>query len=211
MGSCVFCGGCIRRALRSLSHPSSLCLSLVLSRAPLTLYLSLHFLPLLLLLCPPPAPPVVLSRYSLLEIEHCILRGRSSRPRAPISGLFLPDIDTKNIKWRFAPPEADCRVNFILNYGTESSPAEVPVFDYVFDSELHGGDAPDGGGFSPISSPVSRGRRVSQTVLRGGREETEERLTLNAQLDRASSRYLDQFMVVDMERRAVVLPKLLDW
>jgi hypothetical protein len=52
---------------------------------------------------------------------------------------------------------------------------------------------------------------VSQTVLRGGREETEERLTLNAQLDRASSRYLDQFMVVDMERRAVVLPKLLDW
>ena len=41
--------------------------------------------------------------YSLLEIEHCVLRGCANKPRIPIAGLFLPNRDSDDVKWDMCP------------------------------------------------------------------------------------------------------------
>eukprot|EP00946_MAST-07B_sp_MAST-7B-sp1_P002033 g2033.t1 len=70
--------------------------------------------------------------YSLLEIEHCVLRGGGSKPKASIAGFFLPSRSTEqgkeDVKWDMAPSVSDPRINFILNYATVSSLREIPVF-----------------------------------------------------------------------------------
>lgn len=70
--------------------------------------------------------------YSLLEIEHCILRGASTKPRKSLAGFFLPTKVSEggkdDVKWDMAPSVSDPRTNFILNYGTLSSLRRIPVF-----------------------------------------------------------------------------------
>ena len=121
--------------------------------------------------------------YSLLEIEHCVLRGASSKPRVSIAGFFLPsragELGKDDVKWDMAPSVADSRINFILNYATVSSLRRIPVFS--------------ADGHDDVAPPPP------------------PRASIDAQFDLASAIYLQHFAVVDVESRSVVLPKVLDW
>merc|ERR1740130_711689 len=68
------------------------------------------------------------SVYSLIEIEHCILRARSASCNMFMSNWFTPTFDEKNVKWDFAllKPEPSLNVG-VLNFGSRSCLAQVPI------------------------------------------------------------------------------------
>ena len=77
--------------------------------------------------------------YSMVEIEHCILRARMSRPETSklLMSLF-PTFDASNPKWDFALPLPEGRINFALNSGLASCLDKVPVFTVgKLDSQLN--------------------------------------------------------------------------
>ena len=116
--------------------------------------------------------------YSLLEIEHCVLRGASSRPRTSISGFFLPsrtgERGNEDVKWDMAPSLADARINFILNYATLSSLRSIPIFS---------ADAQD----------------IRQEQQHRHQHGAWSRTSIDAQFDAASAIYLQHFVASDQE------------
>jgi len=63
--------------------------------------------------------------FSLLEIEHCVIRGNSAYPHSLLGlGQLLPKFDQNDPRYRFVLPR-DERVNFAIHYGTKSSPRLV--------------------------------------------------------------------------------------
>jgi len=107
--------------------------------------------------------------FSLLEIEHCILRANSSRPRgSALSRLFLPSRPLPgSVRCTLAEGmPADPRLNFVLNTGSISCLQSI-------------------------------------TVLREH--------SLDALLDRASSKFLETFLKVNTAKRCIVLPPIMSW
>ena len=88
-----------------------------------------------LLLGPPPSKFAWLSFYttiayhvgdellSLAGLEHCILRAPMSAPISLIGGLLLP-----TSRYACALTIAEPRLNFNLNCGSLTSPAQVPIY-----------------------------------------------------------------------------------
>jgi hypothetical protein len=103
--------------------------------------------------------------FSLAEIEHCVLRGKLSRPRSVPRYLPAPP-PPEDDHYRHALTRCDFRINFALTTGSVSAPPFV-------------------------------------TVFRAGPG-------LEAQLDRASVRYLDYTLKLDSKKRMIVLPKVCD-
>ena len=69
--------------------------------------------------------------FSLLEIEHCVLRARLSKPRhQPLARFFLPKSFVRGSRReemsRCVPK--DSRINFVLNSGSISCLRAIPVF-----------------------------------------------------------------------------------
>ena len=100
---------------------------------------------------PQPTTTTTRSVYSLIEIEHCILRARSASCNMFMSNWFTPRFDEKNVKWEFGScllvfgyqnpgahqtkhthytallkPEPSLNVG-VLNFGSRSCLAQVPV------------------------------------------------------------------------------------
>jgi len=67
--------------------------------------------------------------FSLIEIEHCILRGALSKPQIFGSSFSIPKFGKKDSKRKIALAKPEPRINFILNCGTYSSPYFVWVFN----------------------------------------------------------------------------------
>ena len=67
--------------------------------------------------------------FSLAEIEHCVLRGRLSRPRSVPRYLPAPPPpEDDHYRYALPPAAADFRVNFALTTGSVSAPPFVTVF-----------------------------------------------------------------------------------
>lgn len=65
--------------------------------------------------------------FSLTEMEHCVIRGRLSRPRTlPRHTAAPPSSDDDH--YRYALSRVDFRVNFALINGSISSPPFVTIF-----------------------------------------------------------------------------------
>ena len=67
--------------------------------------------------------------FSLIEIEHCILRAPLSKPQFVGSSLFIPKFQKKDPRIKNAAKLADPRINFVLNCGSHSSPYFVWPID----------------------------------------------------------------------------------
>jgi len=67
--------------------------------------------------------------FSLIEIEHCILRAPMSRPEIFGSSFFLPSFSKKDSRQLFALQQPEPRINFVINCGSYSSPYYVWPLD----------------------------------------------------------------------------------
>jgi|EP00945_MAST-04E_sp_MAST-4E-sp1_P001730 hypothetical protein len=77
--------------------------------------------------------------YSMVEIEHCILRAHMSKPgTSKIIQNMIPSFNGSNPKWDFAIPGTEPRINFVLNCGSASCLNEIPIFTLErLDSQLN--------------------------------------------------------------------------
>ena len=66
--------------------------------------------------------------YSLIDIEHSILRAHSKGNKSGIMKIVTPVYNPKKPKWDFAVPVNEPRISFVLNTGRVSSLPQVPVF-----------------------------------------------------------------------------------
>ena len=63
---------------------------------------------------------------SLVELEHCVIRGKLSQPHSGRSLSVEPTKSSEAFK-RYALGNVDARVNFILHNGLTSCHPEVPI------------------------------------------------------------------------------------
>ena len=76
--------------------------------------------------------------YSLIDIEHGILRAHSKGNKTGLMKIVTPVYNKKKPKWDFAVPINEPRVSFVLNTGRMSSLSQVPVFTVSkLDSQLN--------------------------------------------------------------------------
>ena len=130
--------------------------------------------------------------FSLHEIEHFILRGRSTKPSTGfITTMFLPTCNKDDVKWDMAPRSAEPRLNLILNYATTSSPSRIPVFVAAGDGEEE--------------------KKEEEEEEKEEKKERSSISSIDRQLDVAASSFLKHCTVVHADERKVYMPKVLDW